>query len=424
MTTLPSGYTQVEFIESTGTQYINTGVYPSENKYRVSMKFRYIVSHNSLSLFGNSSSRPYSITIYSEYPVFYVGDRSGFANGPKTTLDTDYVLDVTACDGTLTAIWNGAEHVDTYTGSLFTGRPIFVFGANGGDRLVESDGGYRLYYFQIYNDDALVRDFLPCIDPSGEIGLYDVVEGVFYPNAGSGEFVAGAIVSVPDTTISIDFCALQGLTIPEGVVTQIADASGRVLWSAIEPEPSILYLRPSADISVGHTLYPTSSTTAYLLISEEVPDDSSTYIIHTITAGDTSTYSKTSSFRFSCSNVPQTYKIKSAKMVVKYSYTITNPSANTKDLNTYATITANGIKSETYNVNCIDNIVFATWREHYVDITDFMKNKSLSSDFVVELEQSCSDCTQNVVQQENTGSKTYSTTKVGITTAWIEIEYV
>ncbi len=31
----------------------------------------------------------------------------------------------------------------------------------------------------------------------------------------------------------IDFSTLKGLTIPEGNVTQIADASGRVLWSAI-----------------------------------------------------------------------------------------------------------------------------------------------------------------------------------------------
>lgn len=30
----------------------------------------------------------------------------------------------------------------------------------------------------------------------------------------------------------IDFSTLKGLTIPEGVVTQIADASGVVLWSA------------------------------------------------------------------------------------------------------------------------------------------------------------------------------------------------
>lgn len=32
--------------------------------------------------------------------------------------------------------------------------------------------------------------------------------------------------------MSINFATLQGLTIPEGVVTQIADASGRILWSA------------------------------------------------------------------------------------------------------------------------------------------------------------------------------------------------
>ena len=31
----------------------------------------------------------------------------------------------------------------------------------------------------------------------------------------------------------IDFSTLQGLTIPEGVVTQIADESGRVLWMLV-----------------------------------------------------------------------------------------------------------------------------------------------------------------------------------------------
>lgn len=194
---LPPGYKEVEYLESTGKQYINTGAYPSGSNFRVCMKFRYIVSHSALSLFGNSSSRPYSITIYSTYPVFYVGDRTAFANGPQTTLDTDYELDVTASNGILTAIWNGAEHTDTYTGSLFTSRPVFIFGANGGGYLVESDKGYRLYYFQIYNDGVLVRDLLPCINPDGKAGMYDIANGVFYPNAGTGEFVIGPEVKTP-----------------------------------------------------------------------------------------------------------------------------------------------------------------------------------------------------------------------------------
>ena len=32
--------------------------------------------------------------------------------------------------------------------------------------------------------------------------------------------------------MSIEFAALQGLSIPEGVVTQITDAAGNVLWSS------------------------------------------------------------------------------------------------------------------------------------------------------------------------------------------------
>ena len=72
----------------------------------------------------------------------------------------------------------------------------------------------------------------------------------------------------------IDFSTLQGLTIPEGVVTQIADASGRVIWSAVPPFDGFIYLRPSADISVEETftLTPSDATAAYLLINEEVSD--------------------------------------------------------------------------------------------------------------------------------------------------------
>lgn len=38
----------------------------------------------------------------------------------------------------------------------------------------------------------------------------------------------------------IDFTTLQGLTIPEGVVTQITDESGRVIWAAMTDEPIVL----------------------------------------------------------------------------------------------------------------------------------------------------------------------------------------
>lgn len=94
----------------------------------------------------------------------------------------------------------------------------------------------------------------------------------------------------------IDFSTLQGLTIPEGVVTQIADASGRVIWSAVK-EVGALIFRPSADISVEHFLYPANSDVpAYQRINEEVSDGDAFYI-KTSAANDIN--SPTSKFKLS-----------------------------------------------------------------------------------------------------------------------------
>ena len=37
----------------------------------------------------------------------------------------------------------------------------------------------------------VIRKFVPCKNASGEVGLYDTVEGQFYANAGTGTFTAG-----------------------------------------------------------------------------------------------------------------------------------------------------------------------------------------------------------------------------------------
>lgn len=56
--------------------------------------------------------------------------------------------------------------------------------------------------------------------------------------------------------MSINFATLQGLTIPEGVVTQISDASGRVLWSAAKNIPAVLQVEKiTSDTYAGETTY-------------------------------------------------------------------------------------------------------------------------------------------------------------------------
>lgn len=102
----------------------------------------------------------------------------------------------------------------------------------------------------------------------------------------------------------IDFATLQGLSIPEGVVTEITDAQGRVLWSLTSELPGTFYLRPSADISVDSTVTfaPFGATAAYSLLNEEVCDGASTYI--GVSAAAAASQSGTARFAVS-GNVPK-----------------------------------------------------------------------------------------------------------------------
>ena len=69
------------------------------------------------------------------------------------------------------------------------------------------------------------------------------------------------------------------------------------------------YLKPSADVSLGHSVYPADSTAGYLLINEEVPDEYTTYIYHEAAVSD-SPVSVTSKFTLGYNEtLPENIKI-------------------------------------------------------------------------------------------------------------------
>ena len=54
-----------------------------------------------------------------------------------------------------------------------------------------------MYYCKAWESDTLIRNFVPCKNASGVIGLYDMVGRQFYANAGTGAFTAGPEVIWP-----------------------------------------------------------------------------------------------------------------------------------------------------------------------------------------------------------------------------------
>ena len=203
---VPKGYTQVEYIESSGTQYIDTGFKPNQDT-RVVMDVQAIAAPGTLVYFGVRQTQKVK-----SFLLFKINDtslRSDYGNTSASIAVTTYT-DRVIIDADRGVTKYGDLSV-THTAETFqSDYPLALLALRTRDKF-DSQMSAKLYSCKIYDNGTLVRDFVPCKNASGTVGLYDVVNNVFYTNAGTGTFTAGAESSC--------------------VVTQIADASGRVLWS-------------------------------------------------------------------------------------------------------------------------------------------------------------------------------------------------
>ena len=102
---------------------------------------------------------------------------------------------------------NGAIKINdslkvTLPNTAFTdNKDLCILVRNGGTGNIAG----RVYYLKIYEAGVLVRNFIPCKDPSNVVGMYDSENDVFYSNAGSGSFIAGAEVETVYYTDYLDY---------------------------------------------------------------------------------------------------------------------------------------------------------------------------------------------------------------------------
>lgn len=80
--------------------------------------------------------------------------------------------------------------------SISTPLNIHLFGLNNNGTF--SGGTWKIYTFKMYdNSNNLIRDFIPVLDENNVACLYELVEGKFYYNKGTGNFAAGSATGEP-----------------------------------------------------------------------------------------------------------------------------------------------------------------------------------------------------------------------------------
>lgn len=192
---LPSGYTELEYIQSSGTQYIDTGFKPSGNSGIV-VDYQQVgtISYQD-PLFGarqSSNRATFGMWLSSNVTYPQYGNVSYDVKPISINNNTRliYKLDkgIASC-GDKTVSFSQLSFTSSYN--------LVLFSMNTGGTVDTRRISGKLYSCKIYDNDKIIRDFIPCKNPSGAIGLYDLVNNQFYQNVGTGTFIAGP--EIPST---------------------------------------------------------------------------------------------------------------------------------------------------------------------------------------------------------------------------------
>ena len=180
---LPDGCTLLEYIASTGTQRLNTGIKPNQN---TTLHIKFSTSHVDGGCLAACDAGWQS----SGFGIWC----NAIACGSSSLYPTDLINDGKIHEMTLSGdaiaydhgvqIWSGTK---TSFASQYD-LPLLCLNRSGSfsEYIVA-----KLYACQIYDNKTLVRDYVPILDPSGVACLYDYVNEEYCYNAGTGSFIAG-----------------------------------------------------------------------------------------------------------------------------------------------------------------------------------------------------------------------------------------
>lgn len=192
----------VEYIESSGTQYIDTGFMPNQDT-RVVVDIEItkqttasvciigarVQSSSTAAEMFNFWSMNTGTTVRSDY--FGTNQSKSFsAVGNRLTIDKNKNV----CTFDSNTLTNTAA-----SGSVPLN--LYVLTCNNAGAVNASYNVMaKLYACKIYDNGVLVRDYLPYYDANGVACLYDAVNDSFAYNAGSGVFTASESFIVPSHT--------------------------------------------------------------------------------------------------------------------------------------------------------------------------------------------------------------------------------
>ena len=221
-----SEYTRLEYIENTDTQWIDTGIKPNQNTSALySCAVIGDIKNRDVHLFGSRLSY-----VNQAFNLCYMNTQGNGLENIKFLSGVDFAQTRTPLI-TETTIKNKHNYymsgtrldVDGINILNFTtidyegSHNLWLFGLNNAETLHTQVVIQRVYGCKIWDNNILVRDFVPAKRNSdNEIGMYDTVNNMFYTNAGTGTFIAGPAICAATATVLDEQICLKDIQ-PNGL---------------------------------------------------------------------------------------------------------------------------------------------------------------------------------------------------------------
>ena len=185
--------TEVEYIESTGTQYIDTGIHADENtSVQVHVAWMDISGYDKVAFGcdnGSTFNGGFTLQTTANGAVFRFIRGSQYKDVSRPTAEQFYDITVgpdgIEIDGALTPMSATSSFVTVGTLPLFAWRRVQNV----------TCGTVRIGSARIYDGSTIVRDFIAVRFINEEFqdegALYDKVSGEFFRNQGTGYFLIG-----------------------------------------------------------------------------------------------------------------------------------------------------------------------------------------------------------------------------------------
>lgn len=195
----PEGYTRLEYLESTGTQQINTGISKEVNINCILTVLSQNISDNKI-IIGSETSGGQWFGTNNAYYGIGGSQSSNILSTTKQTININikYHESITASFLNGTTITRNYSFVGQF---VYNNYLLFGLGATN----YANYSSCKIFSCIIKDENNnLLRNFVPVKRNSdNKPGMYDLVNDVFYVNQGTGEFVMGPELYLNNSQIDI-----------------------------------------------------------------------------------------------------------------------------------------------------------------------------------------------------------------------------